>query len=659
MAPPEPRLRPGRGDGMSSGSLPPLREILSDGRVHLMDGAMGTMLYDRGVFVNVCYDDLSRSEPRLVERIHREYVQAGAQLVETNTFGANPVKLSAFGLEEETETINAAGARLARRGAGKRAHVLGAMGPLGIRMEPWGPTSEAEARDFFARQVAGLLEGGVDGFILETFQDPNELLQGVRAARALSDLPVFALVTVGEGGRTPMGADVSGVVRLLEEEGVDALGFNCSVGPAEVLDAVERAAALTDLPIVAAPNAGLPRTVGDRKMYLAGPDYMARYARRMVEAGARFVGGCCGTTPDHIRQMARAVVEAGERVVAVGGTGEVERGARVVRDPNGGNISEGERAEGPLPTLAERSLLGAALQEGTFPTLMELLPPRGWDTAPLLEAVDRATSAGVTAIALPDSPRGLPRMGSLAAAALLIREQGVEVLAHYASRDRNMSGILSELMGAAASGVRNLLLVTGDLPPGGPYPDHTTFLDIDSIGLVNLVHALNRGVDPGGAPLSPATRFVAGVSLNQGSVDSEREGRRFRYKVEAGAEFAVTQPVFDPDALHRYLDRHPDHRIPIIAGIWPLTSLANAEFLANEVPGVSVPRRVLRRMEEAQAKGSEEARAEGIRIAVESLKAVRPIVSGVHVSAPLGRVENALEVLEAGGLTGASPGSGR
>jgi len=638
-----------------------LRDMLAGTGVHLLDGAMGTVLYERGIFLNVCYDELSRSDPELVAGVHRAYVEAGAELVETNTFGANPVKLSAFGLDADTEAINRAGVRVARSAAGSRARVLGAIGPLGIRIEPWGPTGADEAREFFGRQVDGLLGSGggreapepdrVDGFILETFQDPAELRQALEAIRARCDLPVLAQVTLAEGGRTAYGADVETVIRELEAWGLDAVGFNCSVGPAGILEAVERAAEATGLPILAQPNAGFPRTVGDRKMYLASPEYMARYARRMVEAGARFVGGCCGTTPEHVRCMGEALAETD---VARTGSLSGPRQAASAQDQQLARTVPEPPAAPALP-LGARSRLGAALASGEFVSLVEVVPPRGWDPEALLAQGLALREAGVTAVTIPDAPRGLARMGSLPAATLLARETGVEVLAHYACRDRNMIGMISDLLGAAASGVRNILLVTGDLSPTGPYPDHTTIFDIDSIGLTNVVRRLNEGHDPGGHPVEPPTRFVIGVTLNQGAVDREREDRRFRFKVEAGAEYAVTQPVFDPGTLLGFLDRHAEHavQVPVIAGIWPLTSLGNAEFLANEVPGVVVPAGVVERMRAAELRGPEAATEEGIRIAVENVEAVRDRVRGIHVAAPRGRIDLALEVLARAGVQGA------
>ncbi|RMH15383.1 MAG: bifunctional homocysteine S-methyltransferase/methylenetetrahydrofolate reductase, partial [Gemmatimonadetes bacterium] len=460
----------------------PLRALIDDGRVHVLDGAMGTLLYERGVFVNVCYDELVLSEPDLVAGVHRDYVDAGAEIVETNTFGANPVKLAAFGLDERTEEINRTAASLAREAVGGRALVVGAVGPLGIRIEPFGPTSREEARALFERQVAGLVEGGVDGFVLETFSDLTELEQAFCAVRAHSEAPVFCLITVGQDGRTQYGTGPEAVAAEATRWGADVIGVNCSVGPAVLLDAVEQMARVTDRPLAAQPNAGLPRDVGGRTLYLASPEYMARYARRMIEAGARFVGGCCGTTPEHIRRIADAVASVQPRLDAAA----VRVAARA---------AEPAEAE-PLP-LAERSAWGRGLAEGRRLRALELMPPRGWDARPLLEAASRAKDAGADAVTVLDSPRAQARMGALPAALIVEREVGIETVVHYTCRDRNMLSMISDLLGAAAGGVRNLLILTGDPPAAGPYPDATAVFDIDSIGLTNVVAALNRGRAPG------------------------------------------------------------------------------------------------------------------------------------------------------------------
>jgi methionine synthase I (cobalamin-dependent)/5,10-methylenetetrahydrofolate reductase len=607
--------------------MPILRDLIDDGRVHVLDGAMGTMLYSRGVFVNVSYDELSLTQPELVQEVHEAYVQAGAEILETNTFGANPVKLSSHGLDDQTELINRAAVEVARKAAGGRALVVGAIGPLGIRLEPWGPTAREEAIAFFGRQVHGLLEGGVDGFILETFSDINEIEAALCAVQRSSTLPVIAQMTVGLDGNTSYGTTVETIASRLTELGVDVVGLNCSVGPAAMLDAIERMVERTDCPISAQPNAGLPRAVDDRRIYLASPEYMGSYARRMIQAGARFVGGCCGTTPDHIRRIHAYVASLQPRLVA-------SEPPSTVRDT---------RAAQPVP-LAQRSHLGRKLATGEWIQAVEIAPSKGWNPAEMVSQCRELKQAGIDAVNVLDSARAQSRMGVVPAALIIQREVGLEPVFHYTCRDRNMLGMLSDLLGAAAGGLRNVLIVTGDPPAMGPYPDSTAVFDIDSIGLTNLLHRLNQGLDPGGNSIGEPTRYVVGVALNQGA-ESERELERFAWKVEAGADFAVTQPVFDPERLERFLGRARSP-IPILAGIWPLTSLRNAEFLANEVPGVHVPPAILDRMRRAQELGAAGARMEGIAIASEMVEAVAKLVQGVQVSASGGRVDTTLEVLK-------------
>ncbi len=624
-----------------------LRGMIGDGVPHLFDGAVGTLLYERGFFVNLCYDQLNLTQPELVEEIHREYVEAGAEIIETNTFGANPVKLSGFSLEGETEEINRAAANLARTAAGDRAKVVGAIGPLGLRIEPWGPTSASEAEGYFRRQAAGLLSGEVDGFLLETFSDLNELSQALRAVRSISDLPLFAQVTFEEGGNTSYGTDVETVARTLEDWGADVIGVNCSVGPAETLEVVERMARTTALPLAAQPNAGLPRLVGDRKMYLASPSYMGRYAIRMVEAGARFVGGCCGTTPFHIREIGASLSASGEASQQAGRSRTlapnlVHRSAERPRPPGPDTDEVGGK---PVPVV-ERSRLGEKLASGAFVASFALLPPSGWEPAPLLAAAKRALAAGVDFLTVRESGAGLRRMGAIPAAIILYRDLDAEVVVQYTCRDRSMLRMISDFLGAAAAGIQNVLIVSGDLTPTGPYPDHTAVFDIDSIGLTNLLDHLNRGVDPGGQQVDPPTRFVVGVALNQGAADLSRERRRYRWKLEAGADFVVTQPVFDVDALSDFLDGLPGAKeIPVFATVSPLASLRDAEYLAQEVPGGSVPRAVLDRMEAAEGKGAEMARQEGLQIAREIIQAVRPRVQGIQVTPSRSGVELSLDLL--------------
>ena len=590
---------------------------------------MGTMLYAKGFFLNVCYDELALKQPRLVREVHEEYVRAGAEILETNTFGANPVKLGAHGLADETERINRVAAELARAAAGDRASVVGAIGPLGLRLEPFGPTSRDEARDRFRRQVDGLLAGGVDGFVLETFSDVEEIHAALRAVRDACDLPAVTQMTIGDDGLTAYGTTPEDFAHQLAEWGADVIGVNCSVGPAGVLDAVERMAKATDRPLSAQPNAGLPKDVGDRKIYLASPEYMASYARRMVEAGARFIGGCCGTTPEHIRKMRDYLASVAPRQPSI----VVSRQAVIA--------TSGGVAEVPLE---ERSRWGKKLAAGEFVTSVEIVPPKGVNAEPMFAQCRALKAAGVDAVNVPDGPRAQSRMGVLPSAMLIEREVGLETVIHYCCRDRNLLGMLSDIMGAAAAGLRNILIITGDPPKMGPYPDSTAVFDIDSIGLTNLVYRLNHGLDPGNNPIGTPTRWVIGVGVNPAAVDPDRELSRFHWKVDAGAEFAVTQPVFDPRQLEAFLKKVEGYRIPIVAGIWPLLSLRNAEFLANEVPGVSVPDEVLARMRTAQEKGKEAALAEGVLIAREMFARVRGLVQGVQVSAPFGKVEVALEV---------------
>ena len=607
-----------------------LQELIADGRTHVFDGAMGTLLYSRGVFVNICYDELVLKQPDLIRDIHREYVRAGAEVIETNTFGANPIKLAQYGLAGDTEKLNQVAAGLAREAAGTRAAVLGAIGPLGVRIEPFGEMAVAEARAAFGRQVDGLLAGGVDGFVIETFSDVEEVRAAIEAIRARTTLPIVAQMTVGTDGKTHYGTEPATFGPLLQAMGADVIGVNCSVGPAGVLEAIEQLAKVVTVPLAAQPNAGLPREVGDRKMYMASPEYMAEYARRIVEAGARFVGGCCGTTPDHIKAI-------------IGFVKSVSPRAHVTEPPMS------SQAQPLVPVLfAERSRFAAKLARGEFVTSVEIVPPRGVDPAPMYAQVRELKAAGVDAVNVPDGPRAQSRMGAVLSGLLIQREVGLEAVVHYACRDRNLLGMLSDLLGAAASGLHNLLIVTGDPPKMGPYPDATAVFDIDSIGLTNLVSRLNRGLDPGGNALGGQTSFVLGVGCNPTAPDLDRELKRLEWKVEAGAEFAMTQPVFDLEQLDHFLTRAKPLGIPIIAGLWPLVSLRNAEFLANEVPGVSVPAVVLDRMRAASAKGKEEGLQEGILICREMLAAVRSRVRGVQVAAPMGRASVALDVIRQG-----------
>ncbi len=610
------------------------REFIQEDRVRVFDGAMGTMLYSKGVYINRCFDELNLSSPEIVLGIHREYVKAGAEIIETNTYGASRLKLTNYGLDDRHNEINVTAARIARRAAEKASHevyIAGAISPLGVRIEPYGPTSMEDAKGIFRAQAEALLEGGVDCFVLETFHDLDEIHQAIRAVRELCDLVIFAQVTITDQGETVYGTGPEVFTPRLDEwlnqEGADVIGLNCSVGPQIVLSAIERMRPLTSRRLSAQPNAGMPRDVQGRQMYMCSPEYMAKYAKRLINAGVKFIGGCCGTTPEHIKLIADAVRALSPGRSAVRAITVEDQSVKVE----------------PVP-FADRSRFSRKIAGGEFVTSVEIVPPKGCDASKMIEGVRALKEAGVDAVNVPDGPRAQSRMGALAVSLIIEQQVGIEAVTHYACRDRNLLGMQSDLLGAAALGLHNFLLVTGDPPKMGPYPDATAVFDIDAIGLTHMVNRLNHGLDPGGNPIGRPTAFVIGVGVNPGAIDLDHEIRRFEWKVEAGAEFAITQPVFDAQQLKAFLKRIEHCRIPIIPGIWPLVSFRNAEFLNNEVPGASVPPAVLERMRNAEDGVS--ALKEGLRIAQEMLREVRPYVQGVQVSAPFGRIPHALEVFE-------------
>jgi len=610
--------------------LTPFLDALDD-RVLVCDGAMGTMLYAKGVFINKSFDALNVTQPDLVAEVHQEYVRAGADIIETNTFGANRIKLGPFGVADKLHAINAQGAKIARHAAREQCYVAGAIGPLGIRIEPWGKTGIDEAREYFREQAAALEEGGVDLFILETFRDLNEIGAAIDAIRSFSDKPIVAQMTTEEDGNTLDGTPPERFAPELERRGASVIGVNCAVGPAPMLDTIERMATVTALKLSAQPNAGKPRDVEGRNIYLCSPEYMASYARRFIRHRVRIVGGCCGTTPEHIRQIKTAVRSLAPAVVhATDVPGPAVR-IKVV------NAS-------PPVAREEKSRLARALSAGTFVTAVELRPPRGFQTGHIIARAKRLKDAGVDAINVPDGQRAGARLSALALAVLVEQQAGIETVLHYACRDRNLIGIQSDLLGAHAIGLRNLLLITGDPGRVGDYPDATAVFDVDSIGLTNVVSRLNHACDVGGQAIGAPTAFHIGVSINPAAHNLDEELRRFEYKVEAGAEFVVTRPVFDVPAFERVLKRIEHARLPIIAGVFPFESARNAEFMANEVPGVRVPDAVLDRMRGAD--GADAAAAEGIAIARAIALELRRTVQGVQVSTPSGEIEPALAVLD-------------
>jgi homocysteine S-methyltransferase len=619
-----------------------LARLTDPDSVVIFDGAMGTMFYAKGVFINQCYDELNVRSPDLVRDVHAAYAAAGAEVLETNSFGANRLKLVQYGLEAQVGNFNRAAARIAREAAGDERLVAGAVGPLGVRLEPYGPTAVHEARALFAEQIAALQEGGADCIILETFGDLVEIEQAIAAVRDVdASMPVVAQMTMTTEGHTPFGATPEDVARRLNDLGADIIGLNCSVGPQGILEAIERMAPLTTRKLSAQPNAGMPRDVGGRSMYMASPEYMATYAHHLVQAGAKVVGGCCGTTPEHIK-----AIVAGIRPLVPKHGAIAHRAAALGARSTGVRITTHDSpAKGvdPVP-FAERSRFAAKLARGDMVTSVEIVPPRGVDASKMLADVESLKRAGVDAVNVPDGPRAQSRMGAMMTSLLIEQRIGIETVTHYCCRDRNLLGMLSDLLGASAVGLRNILLITGDPPKMGPYPDATAVFDIDAIGLTNLVRNLNRGLDPGGNAIGAPTRYAIGVGCNPAAIDPALELRRFEWKVEAGAEYAITQPVFDAAQLERFLGQIAHVRIPVIAGIWPLVSVRNAEFLANEVPGVVVPDEVITRMRRANEQSREHAVAEGIAIGREMLARVRQSVQGVQVSAPFGKTDLALQV---------------
>lgn len=614
--------------------MPEILNQLFSTRSVLCDGAMGTMLYERGVFIHRCYDELNLSQPDLIRAVHEDYLQAGAEIIETNTFGGNRYRLERHGLQDQVRAMNVAGAQLARQAVDRmkekqasQAYVAGSVGPLGVLIEPLGKIAYEEARAAFAEQISALAEGGVDLLMLETMTSLSEVHQAILAARQTAPhLPLVVMMTIDEEGNALDGSSPETAARKLTEWGADAIGCNCSAGPATVLSAIERMRAATSLPLAAMPNAGMPRAVDGRNIYLCSPEYMASFVKKFAAAGVQFIGGCCGTTPSHIRAMRSALRALEARKTS----------------PVAASTAPAQNSIVP-PPLEQRSRLGADLKAGKFIALVEIVPPRGISCQRELDAAAMLARHGVEAINVPDSPRASARMSALSLCLQIQQQVGVDSILHYTCRDRNVLSIQSDLLGAASLGLRNILCLTGDPPKLGNYPDATAVFDVDAIGLVNIVRNLNHGLDIGGNTIGASTGFAVGVAANPGVPDMDNEVRRFAYKVEAGAEFAITQPVFDLRLLEAFLRRIEQFHIPVLAGIWPLISLRNAEFMRNDLR-VFVPDDILLRMQRADT--PELARAEGVRIAQEMLMEARGMVQGVQVSAPAGRYSAALAVME-------------
>ena len=593
----------------------------------LLDGAMGSLIYEKGVFIDKCYDELNLSRPDLITSIHEDYVRAGSRVIETNTYGANRFKLKSHNLLDQLEEINLKGVELARKAAGEEVYVAGSMGPSGQKIEPWGETTLEEVREGYAEQAAFLKKAGVDLFILETFQDIREMEQAIRAIKAVAPLPVIAMMTLGEDGKTRYGVDLDDVMDVLHRSEAEVIGLNCTVGPKPMLDLVERMGRLTDKPLCLMPNAGRPQYTDGRMIYMSTPEYFSVYSKRFIDKGVRVLGGCCGTTPEHIEKMANALAMKQTRIQH-----SIKLGVRPVSE---------EPLPDPVP-VAEKSRLSAKIVDGKQVVLVEMVPPRSTDISKSLEGARMLKESSVDAINIPDGPRATARMTGMALAVLLQDRVGIETVLHYTCRDRNLLGMQSDLLGATALGIRNILAITGDPPMIGDYPQATAVFDIDSIGLVHLINNLNHGIDVGDKRIGEPTSFFAGVGVDPNSVNVKNELHRLQLKKEAGAEYVITQPVFDVDSLESFLEQADLDRLALIAGIWPLVSLRNAEFMKNEVPGVFVPDDVIARIAGYESK--EDQLKAGIEIACGMVDRVSGFVQGIQVSAPFGRYQLAVEV---------------
>ncbi len=595
----------------------------------IFDGAMGTAIYERGVFINACYDELSLTNPSLIREIHRDYIDAGAEAIETNTFGANRIKLAPYGLAQKVKEINAAAAACARREAGDEIYVIGSMGPCTNATEPLTARKSEEVREAFREQAKALADAGVDALMLETFTKLREIELALEAREGI-DIPVIASFAVNSDHHAVIGASAQSVFKALENNNmVDIVGINCGIGPMGAYDALEKIIPLTRKPIVVMPNAGMPREVNGRLLYMTSPEYFTTYAQRFIEMGVRGVGGCCGTTPIHIKTMAKAVKSMSG----------VKKHVIVVS-----RSSEAPKVETIPPP--EKSAFAKKILSGHKVTSVELLPPRSIDMSSLITKAKRCSEAGIDAVNIPDGPRASTRVSPLIAGLTIFQQAHIEPVLHYCCRDRNLIGMQADLLGAYAVGLHNVLIITGDPPKLGQYPDATGVFDVDSIGLTQAVANMNHGIDLGGNPVNPPTGIFIGVGANPCAVDLEREIDRYYQKLEAGAEFAITQPVFDAEALYRFLDRVEKYhlKIPIVAGVWPLTSYRNAEFMNNEVPGVVVTPQILERLKKTASK--EEGAEVGTEIAREIINEIAPRVNGFQVSAPFGRVDLALNALQ-------------
>ncbi len=627
----------------------------------VVDGAMGSQLYDRGILHNACLEELCFSKPDLVRKVHEDYVRAGAQVLETNTFGANAMRLERHGLSGQVRELNEVAVKLAREAAGpastRKAFVVGAIGPSGYFLGEAIPEDLTKVRRAIMEQAEALVGAGVDALLIETFRQTNELRIAIEASVAAGGVgvPVIASASVDERSRMADGTPSGEIARLMREWGASVVGVNCCDGPMNVLEAITPMLEV-GLPVWAVPNAGLPRRVDDRLVYISTSEYFGVYARRMFKLGVKLVGGCCGTTPEHVRRIAAAARMAGAAERSTGTGPQDSDGGIRVSDTFEVWSSDGSDVPGAAQSapFLERSALASKISDGRFVVSVEVNPPIGLEPGKALAAAKMLKAGGVDVINIADGARAQARMGNIAMAMRIQEHAGIETILHVCGRDRNLLGTLAHLLAAHELGLRNLVIITGDPPKMGDFPDASAVYDLDSIGILKLAARLNHGVDPGGKPLGGATRFVLATGAEPAALNYDRELTRLQQKKAAGAEIVMTQPVYDPAVLERFLEDIAPLGLPVLVGLLPLASYRNAEFLHNEVPGMQVPEAVRERMRKAGSGAA--ARKEGVAIAREMLAAVRSRVAGAYIMPPLERYELALEVVD-GFLDPASPAS--